>query len=294
LLLGGVYAGRAPRPGLLLWAGISAVMFFVDYISGRRLVLLFVSLALIGIAFVAGRARWRVLVSLAGAVVGVFVVFRVVSPTGFDLALSSYVRTVQVATEIATGEGRASSSPAPSVRSSEPSDPVATASPTVPSENKDLAEVQVEMGMDTRIGEIHNVLGSLQARDALVQGLGLGKLWTITFPQPDDFFAVGPDLYGTGRRFATHVPGLDYLLRFGVVGSALWIVWGGLLVRFALAQRGASVGVCLAAVLSGFLLLQTLWGNPRDFFLVGLLLGLVWCVAQESKEVAQRDTATSR
>jgi len=90
------------------------------------------------------------------------------------------------------------------------------------------------LSVATRVMEMQNVFANLVNRLALLQGLGLGRKWYEFYPQPNDPGAWPPEEQGARWHLGVHVPILDMLLMFGLMGTTTVL---GLLLRTVLFYR---------------------------------------------------------
>ena len=269
VLCAGALSAWSSRGTLSFWAAGAGLMTVVDFIAGRRTGLLLVIAGLIVLGVVAGRRSLRVGSYYALSVLVCLAVVSVLDRTTLDDSVDAVAVTVQTAPEAVSAGAHATTAPAVSPGAAPTIAPVATGDPR---------QEAAITGTETRVGEVRNVTDTLRARSGLFVGLGFGKLWQVLTPQADDYFAVGPrsGLYGTPYRFNLHLPGLDYLLRFGLIGSALLLLALGYALRtvWRWPRSGHDRAIAMAAIVATALMLSY-WGNPRSSLVEGLMLALV-------------------
>jgi hypothetical protein len=128
-----------------------------------------------------------------------------------------------------------------------------------------------------RKAEFQNLADNMSGTD-WITGRGIGTIWRVKVQTPTDIAS-----YGSGEtaytRIGWHVFGLDWFYKFGLVGVALIVYFGGR--AWDLLRRGYrradpasrslmwSLGLCLP-IFSLFL-----WGNLRLAMFTGLTLGLL-------------------
>jgi hypothetical protein len=297
VLVGGVYAMKYSRTGLAVWALVSNFMTLIIFLSGRRTGLLLLAIAVVWLLLIARRSAPRIALALAIGIVVVFGLAGLVAPKPMSSAVLGIVETVR-AGEVAFGTSApasASNAPAPSSAPPATTAGIPSATPSTPPSAQSLGPTlsappiseAATIGTETRIGELRNVYRTMEERGGLVMGLGYGKLWRTYYPQPEDPFAVGPrsGLLGTSYRFNTHVPGLDYFQRFGFVGVALWVVWAFGLVRMLIRWPVSQTKTTAMALTGAALISISLWGDPRMFFVGGLLFGAVSVLELRSQQL---------
>jgi hypothetical protein len=272
VLLAGAYLHHRPVIAIVGWALSSAFMIVIDFVSGRRTGLAMIAAAVIALTVITGRKSLRLLGALVPTTLTLFALGVFLAPN----SIRGGSDTVGITIESLTGTLPSAAPSGSTLASARP-----TASPTKTDLSPAPSSPSIDpsaTGVETRAGELTNVLTTLRARDGLWVGLGFGRVWEVFQPQPDDFFAVGPrsGLYGTPYRFNIHVPGLDYIFRFGILGTIALALTaaGSILLVLTWPRNGSDRTLALAALLAA-LLMFSFWGNPRTSFIEGLLLSLV-------------------
>lgn len=280
VLCAGALSAWSSRGALTLWAAGAGVMTVVDFIAGRRTGLLLIIAGLIVLGVVAGRRSLRLASYYALSVLVCLAIVAVLDRATLNDSVDAIAVTVQTAPEAVSAGVHATAAPVAS-----PLAAPTAAQTIVPVATGDPRQQAAITGTETRVGEVRNVIDTLRARSGLFIGLGFGKLWQVLTPQADDYFAVGPrsGLYGTPYRFNLHLPGIDYLLRFGIIGSALLVLAGSyaLLTVWRWPRSGHDRAIAIAAIAATALMLSY-WGNPRSSFVEGLMLALVRVVEPQS------------